>query len=110
MHAAVFASTARPLQVSRAILGDKKPLTTRPSATLPPANFAAVKSQLQEQVGEVLGEITDELTVSSLLYPKVCGVTRLPSLMHFRGDRDDQGTGAVSSNSFSYLSFRTFCD
>lgn len=60
-------------QVSKAVLGDKKALTTRPSAALPPADFAAVKAALQEGTcGQVLGEITDELVVSSLLYPKVC--------------------------------------
>lgn len=59
-------------QVSKAILGDKKPLTTRPSAALPPADFAAVKAELQGgRCGEVLGTVTDELVVSSLLYPKV---------------------------------------
>lgn len=59
-------------QVSKAILGDKKPLTTRPSAALAPADFAAVKAALQNgRCGEVLGEVTDELVVSSLLYPKV---------------------------------------
>lgn len=59
-------------QVSKAVLGDKKPLTTRPSAALPPADFAAVKAKLQEgKCGQVLGEVTDELVVSSLLYPKV---------------------------------------
>lgn len=59
------------MQVSRAILGDKKPLTTRPSAALPPADFAKVKAELQSEIGDVLGEVTDELVVSSLLYPKV---------------------------------------
>lgn len=59
-------------QVSKAILGDKKPLTTRPSAALPPADFAAVKTELDGKYGGVLGEITDELVVSHLLYPKVC--------------------------------------
>ncbi|CAM9491937.1 unnamed protein product [Ectocarpus fasciculatus] len=61
-----------PEEVSKAVLGDKKPLTTRPSAALPPADFAAVKAKLQEgKCGQVLGEVTDELVVSSLLYPKV---------------------------------------
>eukprot|EP00903_Cladosiphon_okamuranus_P009747 g9267.t1 len=61
-----------PEEVSKAVLGDKKALTTRPSAALPPADFAAVKAALQEgKCGEVLGEVTDELVVSSLLYPKV---------------------------------------
>lgn len=65
-------------QVSKAILGDKKPLTTRPSAALPPADFAAVKTDLQTgRCGEVLGEVTDELVVSSLLYPKVSACTWL---------------------------------
>lgn len=58
--------------MSKAILGEKKPLTTRPSAALPPADFAAVKADLQAgKCGEVLGTVTDELVVSSLLYPKV---------------------------------------
>lgn len=57
--------------MSCAILGDKKPLTTRPSAALPPADFAKVKAELQSDVGDVLGEVTDELVISSLLYPKV---------------------------------------
>ncbi|CAM9310439.1 unnamed protein product [Ectocarpus sp. 6 AP-2014] len=61
-----------PDEVSKAVLGDKKPLTTRPSAALPPADFAAVKAKLREgKCGQVLGEVTDELVVSSLLYPKV---------------------------------------
>ncbi|CAM9750893.1 unnamed protein product [Pylaiella littoralis] len=61
-----------PDEVTKAVLGDKKPLTTRPSAALPPADFAAVKAALQEgKCGQVLGEVTDELVVSSLLYPKV---------------------------------------
>lgn len=59
--------------MSKAILGDKKPLTTRPSAALPPADFATVKAGLQEKYGEVLGQVTDELVISSLLYPKVRG-------------------------------------
>lgn len=58
--------------MSRAILGEKKPLTTRPGAALAPADFAAVKNQLQEKYGDVMGEITEELVISSLLYPKVC--------------------------------------
>lgn len=71
-------------QVSKAVLGDKKPLTTRPSAALPPADFAAVKANLQEgKCGQVLGEVTDELVVSSLLYPKVraslCCLFMVPS-------------------------------
>lgn len=64
----------RSTQVSRAILGEKKPLTKRPSAALPPADFAKVKAELQGQIADVLGDVTDELVVSSLLYPKVCGV------------------------------------
>lgn len=64
--------------MSKAILGDKKPLTTRPSAALPPADFAAVKADLQGgRCGEVLGEVTDELVVSSLLYPKVNTAVRV---------------------------------
>lgn len=59
-------------QVSKAILGEKKPLTTRPSAALPPADFSAIKSTLQGgKCGKVLGEVTDELVISYLLYPKV---------------------------------------
>ncbi|CAN0428466.1 unnamed protein product, partial [Hapterophycus canaliculatus] len=59
-------------QVSKAVLGDKEPLTTRPSAALPPADFPAVKAAMQQgKCGQVLGEVTDELVVSSLLYPKV---------------------------------------
>ena len=58
-------------QVSKAILGEKKPLTTRPSAALPPADFAGVKSTLAEgKCGKVLGDVTEELVISHLLYPK----------------------------------------
>lgn len=74
MHAPTTLATpsSTAAQVSKAILGDKKPLTTRPSAALPPADFAAVKVELQGgRCGEVVGTVTDELVVSSLLYPKV---------------------------------------
>lgn len=77
--------------MSKAVLGDKKALTTRPSAALPPADFAAVKAALQEgKCGQVLGEVTDELVVSSLLYPKVrvwclCRYSRLWAIGGLRG-------------------------
>ncbi|CAM9994803.1 unnamed protein product [Discosporangium mesarthrocarpum] len=59
------------LQVTKAILGDREPLTTRPSAALAPADFAGVKLDMESRYGHVLGEVTDELVISSLLYPKV---------------------------------------
>jgi len=57
-----------PANVSKAILKDRKPLTTNPSAALAPADFGAEKKHLDEKWGI---NATREDVVSSLLYPKV---------------------------------------
>jgi len=50
-------------------LKNKKPLTERPSAALPPANFEDKKKELKELYPEA--KIEDEEVISSILYPKV---------------------------------------
>ena len=57
-----------PADVQQAILGDRKPLTTRPSAALPPADFAAEAARLAAAHGRPLDA---ERTMASVLYPKV---------------------------------------
>jgi pyruvate carboxylase len=50
------------------VLRGKKPLTDRAGATLPPADFAAARKQLE---GKLDRPATDQDVVSYLLYPKV---------------------------------------
>jgi pyruvate carboxylase len=57
-----------PADVQQAILGDRKPLTTRPSAALPPADFGAEAARLAAAHGRPLDA---ERTMASVLYPKV---------------------------------------
>ncbi|KAH8081013.1 pyruvate carboxylase [Aureococcus anophagefferens] len=57
-----------PADVQQAILGDRKPLTTRPSAALAPADFGAEAARLAAAHGRPLDA---ERTMASVLYPKV---------------------------------------
>jgi len=57
-----------PPEVQKRILKDKKPLTTRPGETMPPADFDATAAELQELLGRAPSR---QEIVSSLLYPKV---------------------------------------
>jgi len=57
-----------PEAVSKAILKDKKPLTERPSAALPPADFEGTRTALSTKFGK---DLDADRTMSALLYPKV---------------------------------------
>jgi pyruvate carboxylase len=57
-----------PPQVQQRILRDQKPLTGRPGAELPPADFKAVATELQKRLGR---QPNKQEMLSYLLYPKV---------------------------------------
>ena len=57
-----------PKQVQQRILGNRKPFTDRPGATLPPADFEKARKRLQALN---VRKPTDRDVVSYLLYPKV---------------------------------------
>jgi len=57
-----------PADVQRAILGDQKPLTTRPGETMPPVDI----DQCRAQVTQILAQpATDRQCATWLMYPKV---------------------------------------
>src|SRR5262249_53049156 len=57
-----------PPELQRRVLRGRKPLTERPGATLPPADFTAARAKLEKEIGRPADE--QEL-VSYLLYPRV---------------------------------------
>jgi len=57
-----------PENVSKAVLKGRKPLTVRPGAVLPPADFEDERASLEAKYGQ---KMTDEDVISALLYPKV---------------------------------------
>jgi pyruvate carboxylase len=57
-----------PEALQRKILKGTAPLTTRPGATLPPVDLAAVRARIQP---ELTRTVTDEDLASYLMYPKV---------------------------------------
>ncbi len=82
-----------PKDIQQAILKQQAPITHRPGETLPPADFAAVATQLKEKFGR---EFSMPEVLSSVLYPKVFdefavhtreygNVSRLPTPTFFFG-------------------------
>ena len=59
-----------PPRLQARILRGRKPLTERPGATLPPADFAKAKTELE---GKLRRTPTEQDVISYLLYPKVFG-------------------------------------
>jgi pyruvate carboxylase len=57
-----------PRALQKLILRDRKPLRGRPGASLPPADFAAVRGDLEKDLGR---PATEQDVVSYLLYPRV---------------------------------------
>jgi pyruvate carboxylase len=57
-----------PEAVQRRVLRGRKPLEGRPGATLPPADFAATRAQLEKQLNR---RVDDRDVVTHLLYPRV---------------------------------------
>jgi len=57
-----------PKALQKRVLRDRKPLRGRPGATLPPADFAATRQELEKKVRHT---VTDAEVVSYLLYPRV---------------------------------------
>jgi pyruvate carboxylase len=57
-----------PKALQKRVLRDRKPLRGRPGASLPPADFAATRQELQRKLQRDVGERD---TVSYLLYPRV---------------------------------------
>jgi pyruvate carboxylase len=57
-----------PEAVQRRILRGRTPLTDRPGATLPPADFAATRQKLE---GTLRRPVSDREVVTQLLYPRV---------------------------------------
>src|SRR5262249_3220297 len=54
--------------LQKRILGKRQPLTERPGALMPPADFAAARKELERHLKR---EVTDQEVVSHLLYPRV---------------------------------------
>jgi pyruvate carboxylase len=57
-----------PPGVQRRVLRGRQPITGRPGASLAPADFAATRTTLEQQVGR---PVNDEELLSYLLYPRV---------------------------------------
>jgi pyruvate carboxylase len=57
-----------PEQLQRRVLRGRKPITGRPGASLPPADFAATKAELEKRLGR---PADDRDAVTHLLYPRV---------------------------------------
>jgi pyruvate carboxylase len=57
-----------PAALQRRVLRGRKPLTGRPGASLPPADFEAAREALQQQLGR---SVNDRELLSHLLYPRV---------------------------------------
>jgi pyruvate carboxylase len=57
-----------PAKLQARVLGARKPLTDRPGASLPPADFVATRAKLALRT---LRQVTDQDVVSALLYPRV---------------------------------------
>jgi pyruvate carboxylase len=57
-----------PKQLQKRVLRGRKPLRGRPGATLPPADFAVTRCQLERQLQR---SVTDQEVVTHLLYPRV---------------------------------------
>ncbi|TXT18305.1 MAG: pyruvate carboxylase, partial [Planctomycetota bacterium] len=63
-----FPESGFPDRIQQIILRDRKPFTTRPGETLPPANFDKIGDSLK---GTLKREPTNREKLSSVLYPKV---------------------------------------
>jgi pyruvate carboxylase len=57
-----------PAALQKRILGKRQPLTERPGALMPPADFAAARKELERHLKR---EVNDQEVVSHLLYPRV---------------------------------------
>ena len=57
-----------PKALQKRVLRDRKPMRGRPGATLPPADFAATRQELERKVRH---NVSDAEVVSYLLYPRV---------------------------------------
>ena len=57
-----------PRALQKLVLRDRKPLRGRPGATLPPADFAATREQLEKQLQR---PVSEREVVTHLLYPRV---------------------------------------
>jgi pyruvate carboxylase len=57
-----------PEPLQKRVLRGRKPLTDRPGASLPPADFDATRTELEERLGRPAG---DRDVVTHLLYPRV---------------------------------------
>jgi len=57
-----------PKELQTRILRGRNPLTDRPGATLPPADFSLARAELEKKLGRA---VNDQDVVSYLLYPKV---------------------------------------
>ncbi|HYV34272.1 MAG TPA: pyruvate carboxylase [Gemmataceae bacterium] len=57
-----------PVELQRRVLRDRQPITGRPGASLPPADFAAVRGQLEKQLER---PVSEREVVSQVLYPRV---------------------------------------
>jgi len=57
-----------PKSLQKRVLRGRKPMRGRPGASLPPADFAATRKQLEKQLKR---PVTERETVSYLLYPRV---------------------------------------
>jgi len=57
-----------PEKLQKRVLRGRQPMTGRPGATLPPADFDATKADLEKLIGR---RVNDREIVTQLLYPRV---------------------------------------
>jgi pyruvate carboxylase len=57
-----------PEKLQRRVLRGRKPIEGRPGASLPPADFAATRTELEKKLGR---SVNDQEVVTHLLYPRV---------------------------------------
>lgn len=57
-----------PERLQKRVLRGRKPITGRPGASLPPADFAHTKAELEKKIGR---DVNDQEIITYLLYPRV---------------------------------------
>jgi pyruvate carboxylase len=108
-----------PADLQARVLKGKKPLTQRPGATMPPADFEAVRKEL---TGDRPRPATDREVVTNLLYPRVytdllahqekySDVSVLPTPVYFYGmEPGDEVSIEIEEGKTLILKFQTVGD
>ncbi len=73
-----------PEKLQKRVLRGRKPMTGRPGASLPPADFAATRADLEKQIGR---PVNDKEVVTQLLYPRVFPEYAAQEAQIFRPER-----------------------